>query len=45
MNKINNIIYILVKIAIYCFATKYGVIYEVTQLFDILEELFLIFLR
>lgn len=40
MNKIYKFIYILVKIVIYGFATKYGVIYEITQLLRILEYLF-----
>ena len=39
--KIINIIYFLVKATIYCFAIKYGVINEITQLLIMLEDLFL----
>ena len=40
MKRIICIIYFLVKIVIYSFVTKYGVIYEITQLLIILEDLF-----
>lgn len=39
--KIINIIYFLVKAIIYCFAIKYGVFNEITQLLIMLEDLFL----
>ena len=39
MKRIICIIYFLVKIAIYSFVTKYGVIFEITQLLIITGDL------